>query len=596
MEYINSFTEQFLTKYKKRRIPFMIAENEFGVKKFVCTSLRPTQIPIPELYDMYECASFLAGYVIYEPLDPQTEPPQSLFSPTRTLDSNTGDSFDLANLLCSFLLGNGYSAYIVCGYAPRFITLKDQSLTHCPMINESIESAKRKSSEEYFSSEANRESKDQEINSYVPPDNSEKNSKFLAEEAEKQRLASLDTFKLWIPDEDVDEKKVMEEERKRDEKDAQQRYHCWIYVAAGCREVKESLFIEPTTGRVYNAYNAPYIAIESVWNNVNYWVNTQLDKKISEIDMDFSENIQDKWEQLFLTKTKKSLEHKKFNNNSEEEHDLLDNTSEAEEESKINKKHDEDNFFDSPPTWVHALSITRSKYLLRFPPVGKKTVQYYCAKADFFSKRRNKQGIVMKITLYLDKKCTIIKEIHEWFDSRKDKMYKRVRFCIENKRFVEFYNPGSVGEVKKWTEYAGKKIEVDFFVNGRLDRLKKRVETIGENVVEYFEGRADLMVFRSVALTTDPIVAGARQFVLTGSTLSNELYITQMTLLFEKNKPQQNKSTQNNNTSNNKKKKKSTNVFFTCVKAKPYTYTTLLTNKSQATSRRSCIRGGRRYR
>ncbi len=83
----------------------MIAENEYGVDKFVCSTVRPTVLPIPELYDLYECASFLAGFIIYEPLDPQTEMPKQLFSPTATLDTNTGDSFDLATLLCSFLLG-----------------------------------------------------------------------------------------------------------------------------------------------------------------------------------------------------------------------------------------------------------------------------------------------------------------------------------------------------------------------------------------------------------------------------------------------------------------------------------------------------------
>jgi hypothetical protein len=104
-EYISSFTEQFSAIYKTRKVPFMIADNEYGVKKFVCSTVRPTVLAIPELYDLYECASFLAGYIIYEPLDPQTELPRFLFSPTATLDSNTGDSFDLATLLCSFLLG-----------------------------------------------------------------------------------------------------------------------------------------------------------------------------------------------------------------------------------------------------------------------------------------------------------------------------------------------------------------------------------------------------------------------------------------------------------------------------------------------------------
>ncbi len=33
--------------------------------------------------------------------------------------AQTGDSFDLATLACSLLLGAGYSAYVVVGYVPK---------------------------------------------------------------------------------------------------------------------------------------------------------------------------------------------------------------------------------------------------------------------------------------------------------------------------------------------------------------------------------------------------------------------------------------------------------------------------------------------
>ena len=134
LTYIQSFLDQFTAQNPKRQRPYVIAENEYGVKKFVCTTLRPTQIAFSELYDMYECSSFLAGYILYEPLDPPAKPPRILFSPTETMHQHTGDSFDLAVLLCSLLIGAGYDAYVVCGYAPRHITLRDQSNTACPMV------------------------------------------------------------------------------------------------------------------------------------------------------------------------------------------------------------------------------------------------------------------------------------------------------------------------------------------------------------------------------------------------------------------------------------------------------------------------------
>ena len=41
------------------------------------------------------------------------------------------------------------------------------------------------------------------------------------------------------------------------------------------------------------------------------------------------------------------------------------------------------------------------------------------------------QCMVMRVMTYLDKDRTIVKEINEWFENRKDKMYKRVRTFLE---------------------------------------------------------------------------------------------------------------------------------------------------------------------
>lgn len=49
-------------------------------------------------------------------------------------DVQRGDCFDLAHLLASVLLGAGYSAYVVMGYAPHHIVMNDLSNTICPDI------------------------------------------------------------------------------------------------------------------------------------------------------------------------------------------------------------------------------------------------------------------------------------------------------------------------------------------------------------------------------------------------------------------------------------------------------------------------------
>ena len=53
-------------------------------------------------------------------------------SSPQVLSWGGGDSFDFATLLCSFLLGAGYDAYVVYGYAPKYITERDQTCSVCP--------------------------------------------------------------------------------------------------------------------------------------------------------------------------------------------------------------------------------------------------------------------------------------------------------------------------------------------------------------------------------------------------------------------------------------------------------------------------------
>ena len=59
------------------------------------------------------------SFIQYEPLQVATQPPQLLISPTKVVEWHTGDAFDMANVLCSCLIGNGYDAYVCYGTAPK---------------------------------------------------------------------------------------------------------------------------------------------------------------------------------------------------------------------------------------------------------------------------------------------------------------------------------------------------------------------------------------------------------------------------------------------------------------------------------------------
>ena len=60
--------------------------------------------------------------------------PKKLFSPTYVMCKQEGSCFEYSVLLCSLLIGMGYDAYCVCGYATREVCLMDQGQDVCPLL------------------------------------------------------------------------------------------------------------------------------------------------------------------------------------------------------------------------------------------------------------------------------------------------------------------------------------------------------------------------------------------------------------------------------------------------------------------------------
>lgn len=110
----------------------LVPLNECGVPKFVCTTLRPSLPAFPELYTLEGCAKFVSECLTFEHLEDPLHPPKHMPSPMSVLSWQAADPFDAAIVLCSLLLGAGYNAYVVMGYAPLAVTLNDQSNTECP--------------------------------------------------------------------------------------------------------------------------------------------------------------------------------------------------------------------------------------------------------------------------------------------------------------------------------------------------------------------------------------------------------------------------------------------------------------------------------
>jgi len=88
-----------------------------------------------ELYEYEKCARYISNYIQYEQLDPPTEFPSVIPSPTNVARWQKGDCFDMSILLTSILIGCGFDAYCCYGKAPREITTKNESEMECLFID-----------------------------------------------------------------------------------------------------------------------------------------------------------------------------------------------------------------------------------------------------------------------------------------------------------------------------------------------------------------------------------------------------------------------------------------------------------------------------
>ncbi|RNA42987.1 dynein regulatory complex subunit 7 isoform X1 [Brachionus plicatilis] len=465
LQYVDNFKTQFQYIYPDRKTLFMAPYNECGIEKFVCTTIRPTILKFSKLYDWKECAQFVADYLQFRLLKEPTELPQILYSPTHTLKIQEGNCFDYSVLLASLLIGAGYDAYIVSGYATREVCNMDQSRIICPLLIKSMEKkteVKRKEMGKYTVKPP------KDMNSKYQASQESKAKKKLEEEALKRKLEY--------------ERYLAELERPAADPLYGLRVHAWVMVLSGKREVAETFFIETLTGNAVSTKDDEYLGIESVWNHKNYWVNMQ-----SCIDgtagLVFDLGDSSKWEYMLPSNDKPIL--------------LMPPTEgmEEEEESKDVEKH-----LDLPPSWVNQIDITLKDFERRCPE-GKKVVFYKKCKVEKFAPYLLKDNMVLKITEYLDSEMKDLKQIIEEFVHRADKINKRV-INFQTGWVLETFDRGRskfLKEHRYQQSKAGPENEriMHFYHDSRVDGLKCREETPTE-MCEHFENRPDFLYYRKV--------------------------------------------------------------------------------------------------
>ncbi|NXV91317.1 DRC7 protein, partial [Calonectris borealis] len=461
------FFQQYTHLCPDRKPLFLHPVNECGVEKFVSTTVRPTLLPYTELYHWDGCASFVSDYLTMEPLKSPITPPSSLYSPTTILKYQRGNCFDFSVLLCSMLIGAGYDAYCVHGYATREICMLDETLELCPLLRKPQEVPKeemKKSSNKYR---------------VKPPP--ELQSKFELQQEAKKKAES----KAAQKNKEREEEGTEVEKPKRDPLYGL-RVHAWVLVLSGKREVPETFFINPFTGNSHSTVDEHFLGIESVWNHRNYWVNMQdCWNGCKDLVFDLGDAI--RWE-IMLSGSNKPFQ---LLPDAEEENELSDRDTDDTQE-----KEEEDMSFDMPPSWVAPIQISPREFGTRCSQ-GRKVILYKKAKLEKWAPYLNGNGLVKRLTIYADLDCTEVVEVREWFKNREDMLDMR-EVNKQTQLTTEYFSPGHLLSLKAHT-YMSLESEtehtMEFYNEARVDGLQKRVENAKE-MTEYFVGRDDFLHVR----------------------------------------------------------------------------------------------------
>lgn len=383
----------------------------------------------------------------------------------------------MATLVCSILIGFGFPAMVVSGYATREATTNDQRRVKCPYIPEDRV----------------------EIEAVEEPDPKYRlketpflKSRFLMQVEQKKIDAENEILA------EIERQKQLElEEFERPPLDPEHgfRTHAWIVMiknAPWCYkdEFKQTVtqddddenvepmayFIEPSTGFRHEVTDPCYQGIESIWNHQNYYVNRQY-PAVPILEMTWDLSDMDKWEHFLPGEPFELRKERKADDEEEVP---------AEDEVLAIEKH-----LDMPSSWVDMLHISAVDFEERYLN-GEKKEFYKYAIYEKFAPYRNADGLMKRLTLYETLEYDYPHTRYEWYDNRDDLM-KHIKRNLKTKQIIEEFHKGRTDSLKVFIHHPGESHEIimKFYSTSRFDCMKEVVFHL-TFIEEFYEERRDL--------------------------------------------------------------------------------------------------------
>lgn len=301
---VDSFGRQFAAVYPGRRPLVLLGADEGGARRFVPTALRPGVPPglaQTELYDAAGTAAFFAGALecVAPPAGDDGDPAAlpSLRSAAATWAAGGGTALELASLLCGVLLGAGYDAYVVSGLTPAWLAAGDTSRDACPFTPppDAVDVDTHTSplallgpsegvaplAVKHATPAAGVVGMDAAAAAVGDGDDAGGGGGVAATSpSSRYALPPLDAIlgaTAAAAPSATARAPAPAAVATQQAGNATPTRHAWVLLRPGPRGVAAPTFIDAPTGTLYpaTASETPFLAVDSVWNAHNYWVNMQ---------------------------------------------------------------------------------------------------------------------------------------------------------------------------------------------------------------------------------------------------------------------------------------------------------------------------------
>lgn len=437
----NEISRQFVERHRNlNHESFLVVKNEYNVPKCVCSTLKPELLPHPKIHDVSKCSHFFANFFDFEPLESENRVPEFLPSPSQVIAWRTGDCFDLAVALASFLLGSHYDAYVVYGEAPEWVCKRDLT-GRCDKIKESMQ-----------------------LNDFEESEAMCAVTSVLDENVTTSfRNSKLESILMA--------KKTMDANNDDDNQSASG-VHCWILICPNDRcplSRSGEFFVEPTTGTLYSCNERnPYQKIFAIWNQMNYWVNLN-PSNCSKFDFTSSND----WKSVFYNSS--------CGENVRSKDDRL--------------------LFDPPLSWVQKLNLPSDLDVSKYPTNGSCTYILRNMKVELYSNFTHTQNLIIRVSKFKDKEQLQLSCCSERYgQERSDGLQLRIRLLKERCLYEKFDQENKYS-IDTWIESIGKRRRIMFHGKSRMDNLIAYDEIFGQRIVHEYEGRRDRLARRIVHIS-----------------------------------------------------------------------------------------------